>query len=274
MTSGIFISDVPTVSAEVLAPMRFEEGRCIPLHFVCLRTDADNGQVREDYVVKLCSRVDRRHKGLAREMFAALLGQALGIRIPAPVIVSIDSDFVRANQRNKVDGPSIAASAGLNFGSQLIRGLRQFDGLRSPEQIQQAAELYAFDAILMNSDRRPKKHNLATLNGDLIAYDHEVALPYAFPGDFLGVEIDVCDSRMWFGSLEPHLMHSHLKGRRFNLDELFSKVEMLKPSVLREICHRIPATWQSDEQRCICDHLESVRKSANQLKNKIYQVLI
>lgn len=156
---------IPTVPT--LEPITFDgvksHGKTQPLSMLCGSASSEYDGI---YVVKLYNDLTLQHARLAREIYGALLGQSLGFDIPPVAIIDIPADYFLS-----VKEPAVAKrlknSPGLNFGSRL-REQALLNPLPVPQShLQKAADVFAFDMLIQNPDRRLEKPNIFQNSGSI-----------------------------------------------------------------------------------------------------------
>jgi hypothetical protein len=162
---------------------RMGSGRTKPPLLDCERA----GGERVEVVAKLSGACGVH--GILREAIMALLGADLGLPVPEPVVVGLVDGFVDALPRDQADlAQQMRASLFPTFGCcRLPSGFSVWSADReiSDQAIEAAAEIFAFDALTLNADRRVKNPN-CLWNGKVFAiFDHELALDSAQVGTFL-----------------------------------------------------------------------------------------
>jgi hypothetical protein len=118
--------------------------------------------------------------GLVREALSAMLAADVGLPVPEPVLVKLEQGFTEALPNVEHAAKSlIERSIAPAFGSTLLPTafFTVLAGLRIEQRlIDQAAEIFAFDALMLNPDRRAANAN-CKFNGNTFAiYDHDLAL--------------------------------------------------------------------------------------------------
>lgn len=139
---------------------------------------------------------------LVAEIVVAELADALGLRVPARVLVRIDETLTSENQDPEVL-ELLAASRGLNLGFELLHGARDLQ----PSDIlgigpDEASLVAWLDGLVMNPDRSPHNPNLMIRKGALWLIDHGAAL--TFQHDWRTVTEQ--SPRRQAGSLAAHVL--------------------------------------------------------------------
>src|SRR3989304_2940924 len=134
-------------------------GRTQPCLFFC---EDDDGNNYGEYVVKLKAGMENRENGLMAELIASQLAIYLDVPTPYPAIINIDP-LIAEIIPDQTLSRKIRESAGLNFGSQVVTGGYETwpVGKAIPSSLKQVAlEIFTFDALIQNPDRRPDKPNI------------------------------------------------------------------------------------------------------------------
>jgi hypothetical protein len=139
------------------------------------------GDSPTDYVVKLNGGMDLGNKGAVFELTASMLASDLGISCPSPAIVFLSAEFVELVAGIEPEkGSVLRRSIGWNFGTELMKDIATWpvDGRIPAAMVDMAADIFAFDALIQNPDRKFDNPNLVT-QGDLIrVFDHECAFSF------------------------------------------------------------------------------------------------
>ena len=231
-------------------------GRTSPAIFTC-----GNERYEGEYVVKLRGGLERRERGLAAELYAAILAGYFGIVCPSPAVVILESDLAEAivgqlrvdKQKTQV----IQESVGLNFGTQFLVNLSIWPVDRPvPSSMKAvAAAVYAFDAFIQNPDRRFNNPNLATRNDELFVFDHELAFSF-----LLSI---VPSSAPWVLANEDYLdqhVFSRVLKKTPAPQEFLERLSLLTDEVIQSCSNQIPPEWNSEDLAKIERHLKLMRE--------------
>lgn len=167
---------ITTVKAVTfIKPLR--SGRTCPCLMIC----EDDAGGKFEIVVKLRAGIDSGATGLTCELLASLLANDLDLIVPKPFIVNVDSRFYEAISDTTL-AERFRKSQGANFGSQyLSAGYTWPQGKSiSSSLMQMAADIFAFDLMIQNPDRREDKPNLLRKGDELVIYDHEMAFSFLY----------------------------------------------------------------------------------------------
>lgn len=231
----------------------------------------DDGGNETEVAAKLLGACDRGPPALISEAVAALLGRAVGLPIPRPYLIRIEPAFSAAVPDATVRKLT-EASLGWNFASEwLPPGFMPLPvGKRCPEECGPvAAEIFAFDAIIQNPDRRPENPNCLLKRGQLMIFDHELA--------FSGRETIGWKPPWEPDSLESmrnapgrHLFFDQLRGRTHDLDRLGNALKSLGQDRLAAIEGSLPRDWVAAAP----DFVRSVFAYLSNLLGKIPEVFM
>ena len=218
---------------------RATTGRTGPALIIC---ETSTGETVELFC-KFSNGCDEGVINLAREVIAACLAADLGLPIPRPYLVDIPADFADvvgdADYRNK-----IKLSSSVAFGSS-----RASNGFSiwtkgtgvSANALLTAAGVFAFDAIIQNSDRRDDNPNCLMRGDEIRIIDHELAfatdliLSWTPPWELNGLS-----------SLETpghHIFREGLRRREIQYDVIRDKWVALSDACIAEYESAIPPAW-------------------------------
>ncbi len=166
----------------------------------------------------------------------------------------------------------IQESAGMNFGSKVITG--GFEtwpvGRAVPSSLKKlAAEIFAFDALIQNPDRRAEKPNILWKGDDLYIIDHEMGFSFIY--DILPVPCPWKATNMKF--MRNHLFHAALKNEMINLDRFIGVLELLSDNDLRVIEENVPIQWRTNSLGKIMGHIRDAAQHANHFADEVRRTL-
>ena len=258
---------------EHLTAIRFQKvmgsGRTQPCLMMC---EDEAGQERE-VVVKLRGHPQIMPGGLAAEGVASLLGRDLGLPVQCPLMIWMDQDFVDtvpdAGMRSMME-----KSIGWNFGSPKWSPgytIWPHDQPLSEAMRVAAAEIFVFDGIIQNPDRRDANPNCVFLGDCFLIYDHESAFSGfrdLFPKDpWEDGAVDFLKNHVLFRSLK--------KSDVYGLERFLRSWESLDESKLSSYIDWVPEEWDSSNvsRRLIVDYLRSCLPHFDDVKNQILSLL-
>jgi hypothetical protein len=247
-------------------------GRTSPILCGC---EDNNEHHAGDFVVKLKGLVERGEQGMLSELYASRLASHFGILVPEAALVAISSSFSDlVAQRHPSILYGVCNSIGLNFGSNLlIGGITWPVDKVIPEFIRQAAtNVFAFDALIQNPDRRFDNPNLLVRGDHVYVYDHELAFSFL---------LAIAQTRSpWTlereDYLDSHVFLRGLKGQpqdNMNISDFISRLKSLTDDSLRQIASEIPERWKESGLARIEEHLRVLREHADEFALALYRRL-
>lgn len=233
---------MPRYVAAVSWEQTLASGRTKPQIFRCAGDDG----LEAGFVVKLRGSLGAR--GLFGEFFCSALAEHFGLPVPAVVAVTFSQALVDALSFNPTVQSSIAASlGGASFGSEYCEGASLFPpGSPLPPTLRTtAAEIFAFDALVENPDRRTDKPNLLQTAGRFLLIDHELALQTE-----LVIRGKSRDDDLRF--MRQHVLFESLRGKELDLGRFRNRLAALTPDVLQSCLEQVPADCvPSDASRAL-----------------------
>jgi hypothetical protein len=206
---------------------------------------AEDGAGRElDVVVKFGHRmVERGDVGLVAEAIAAMFGRDLGLAVAPPYAVRISEEFVNSIPNVEV-APDFQKAMPVTFGSEMLVGhtLISASNPLPAGLTEQAGDVFAFDAVLDNADRRPENPNCMTDGHRLALIDHE--LTFLFATLFLQPPWVVNALEHWRTGV-PHLFFNDIRQKNLTLARLRSALADIKAERCDEYIAALPAEWRA-----------------------------
>jgi hypothetical protein len=241
-------------------------GRTTPA--LCGCEDAD-GRPAGDFVVKLLGGVERGTIGMASELVASLLAAYFDIATPEPALVSIDdalAELIALNQPSK--SRKIRKSIGINFGSRLLRGASAWPtdkGIPPGVMWNAAVNIFAFDALIQNPDRRFDNQNLLALGDQIFVFDHELAFSFI---NLIGKPRSPwrLDRDDYLGN---HVFFRVLKGHEVDLAVFTKLLSALRDSALPAILAQVPIEWNNSSVGKIDEHLRALAGKSAEFAEEI-----
>jgi hypothetical protein len=190
------------------------------------------------YVVKFRG-AGQGAKALIAECLAAGLAGALGLPVPRPAIVHLESGFGKGEPNPEIQD-ILRGSVGANFGLAYLPGALAFDPAVDREVAPElAAAIVWFDAYLTNVDRTARNTNLLLWRGQLWLIDHGACL--YFHHQWAG----------WEGRIQsvfPQIREHVLLPVAGDLETADSRLRpQLADAVLEQVVADVPSEWLGDE---------------------------
>ena len=233
---------------------------------------------QHEAVVKLRGR-EMTVKSQIAEVVAAVLAADLGLDVPAPAVVEVPVGF-DAIVSDPVVAAAVKASPGLNFGS--VHLGTSFTGWPNERTLigpmrDQAAAIFAFDALVQNVDRRTTNPNLWARSDTIGIFDHEQAFAFLYltilgapPRPWVAVDQAAC-----FDFLHQHVFHAALRGGQLDLDGFEARLGKLTKRRIAGYFKAVPKEWRSGHDLCekIAAYLAEARKERTKLITFLKHVL-
>jgi hypothetical protein len=247
---------------------KIESGRTHPAIFLC---EDENGNSAGEYVVKLRGGTEAGITGLSCELVASLLSEELGLARPAPAIIDLDP---RIGDLLSVKDADVAAiikqSGGPNFGSKVLPGgygTWPINRSIPASLIQLAAEIYAFDGLIQNPDRKTNNPNLLWKGGEIYIIDHELAFSFLYQIGAGGQPWELSGPDGAF--LTDHVFCRDLKGKAFDLNRFKRALEGVTDATLDALFDQLPIEWKNDHLSRIRDHVAKVRDRSGEFIEEV-----
>lgn len=214
--------------------------------------------------------------GLAREAISAMLAIDLGLPVPNPLLVTISDAFI-ATVPNADAADLLRQSLRVGFGSsKLPNGYVVWpDGNSVPKRmLAQAAEIFAFDALIQNPDRHPKNPNMQVKGEQVAIFDHELAfiwegvLFWKPPWEAGGLDNIAHPDR--------HVFFTAIKGQTLDFSRLIGAWEAISDDRLAKYQAALPAEWNgaSDMIGKVLGFVRQLRDNIRPAMTEMQKVLI
>ena len=247
---------------------RMRSGRTEP----CLLTGARDDAEEVELITKFSGSCDRGTKSLVSEAIAALLAADLGLPVTEPFLVRIDPDFIETI--SDVDAEqTVRRSSTVAFGSKKLPpgfSVLPTDKPVARDMFSEAAEIFAFDGLIQNADRRKDNPNCLSDGNSLAIYDHE--LSFIIEG-VIGWQPPWQDNSLEF--LRRHVFYDDLKGMSFSLERLEGAWEAISDERLAEYRNVLPFEWTNNDPYAdeVINYISQVRENITASLAQVVRVL-
>lgn len=260
---------------ELVTAVRFDgpvsSGRTMPCRLTCETASGDEVEV----VAKLSAGCDRGVSSLSMEAISAMLAADLDLPVPEPFLVKLEPEFIAGMPDPKV-AEMARRSSPIAFGSKhLPPGYTSWPvGKAIPKDaVATAAEIFAFDALIANPDRRRENPNCLFNGATLAIYDHELA--------FITEGVVGWRPPWVIGSLESlrqpgsHLFSEQLRGKALNLDRFAGAWLAIADARLDAYRAAMPEAWNSARAQIdkALRYVAQVRGNIDPALNEVRRVL-
>ncbi len=244
---------------------RLGSGRTKPPLLDCERS---NGE-RLEVVAKLSGSGCGPH-GVVREAIMAMLGADLGLPVPEPVLVGLVEGFIEALPKEQAAlAHELRYSLLPTFGCcRIPAGFSVWSSVReiAAQAIEAAGEIFAFDALTLNPDRRVSNPNCQWNGTSFAIFDHEMGLDVATVGTVL------LPAPWQAGGLHSliqgpgeHVLYKGLRGRAPSLTRLEAAWNAVAATRLQEYRDALPSEWLP----LVGPSLEQAIQYLNTLRNHV-----
>lgn len=252
---------------------KMTSGRTSPFLMECERTNGD----KVELVAKFQHPTHLPALGLAREATAAMLAADLGLPVPEPFIVIVEDDLAQVIKHLDAEAAArLKVGAKKGFGSALLpTGYSVWPSSKAiqPEMAQSALEIFAFDMLIQNSDRRTSNPNLLHKGTDFAIIDHELSLMVedqtlfwrpSWENECLTI-LNLADNHV----LKPNI--SSLNGDLGALRDRWAAISITRYA---EYANSLPPEWRTDAFAGISKYLVDLSNNLDAAFDEVKRVLM
>jgi len=248
---------------------KFTSGATLPMLIrgICKETEK-----KGEFVVKyLEGRMDK--DASCRELLGSFLAMQIGLNVPEPVLIEIHQDFV-ATIEHLTEIRYIKNCIGYNFGSEFVPGYSKILNEQSlnENQINDAIEIFGFDILISNPDRRVDKHNLLSNGKTTLIFDHELAfsfLLYLFPNPKPWTINN--DDLKW---IKNHVFYQRMLERKPNFEGFVQKLDLIDDVFWDKANALVPEDWKTTKFDKIKNHIELVKENKDVFLQQLNNLVI
>jgi hypothetical protein len=166
----------------------------------------------------------------------------------------------------------IKGSVGLNFGTQVQTAVSTWPVDKSipAAMLQGATDIFAFDALIQNPDRRYSNPNVFTRGDSLIVFDHEMAFSFLM-GLLPSGSPWLLDDQQY---LSEHVFFRILKSRAIDVSSFTNALVGLTDALLSEFMAEAPSEWNSESLPKIKEYLCVMRDHAVEFAESLRRFLV
>ncbi len=249
---------------------RMASGKSWPCQLAGLDPDGDEKEV----VAKFSDGCERKVAALAAEAIAAMLAADLDLPVPEPHLVSFDDEFIDLIPEAECELVArMRASVPVAFGStKLPPGFSTLPRENAiPRALrQQAVEIFVFDELIQNPDRRPENPNCLLDGNNFAIFDHE--LTFVTEG-IIGWQPPWEPGSLW--AANGHVFFPDILGRQLDLRRLKGAWEAISDNRLGQYRQALPTEWNDDNgvADSALEYLAQVRENLDPVLAEIERVL-
>lgn len=168
---------IPTYKATVVEEAAIITGSTKPT--ILTVSNIETGTIEGKYVVKIFS--NQQDEKTAKEFYGNLLAKEFEFNVPECALISVSQgiiDLLKASPRHKNSNLRM----GYYYGSKLKEGhiLNYTEGNVGIIEDWEIENIFGFDALIFNNDRRYEKPNLFFTKEKVFLIDHELAFNASF----------------------------------------------------------------------------------------------
>ncbi|MGH9327994.1 MAG: HipA family kinase [Terriglobia bacterium] len=206
-------------------------------------------------------------------MLSSLLAESLAIASPEPALIELESSLaeILPSADDRV-AEGIRKSVGVNFGTRLLTGGYRIwpVDMAIPMNLRQAAvEVFAFDALIENPDRRYDNPNILWRDEQMFVIDHESAFSFIYAIGGHSEPWNLEDAVF----LRNHVFYRALKGGKVETDRFAGALAALSDEAITGVENSALPEWKNEHLTRILQHLRSVRdhtaEFAEQVKRRL-----
>ncbi len=225
------------------------------------------GNILEDaYVVKLFKTNSLNHT--CKEVYAAFLAQHFDLKTPEPVLIEVNHTLIQELKKHE-KYKNWHITAGVFFASKHLHGVKSItDGLSLQRYDKwEMGNIFAFDVLIMNTDRQVGKPNVIIKNNDIYVIDHELSMSVSHTFD------EYVNQNHWDYFIKDkrggHLFRNALnqlgQKEKITFDEFVEHLRTLAPETLYKYAEQLADyNYEALDIRKIVSYLASVKKKEAQ----------
>lgn len=211
----------------------------------------------------------------ARELVAAFIAMELDFNIPSPAIINVSAEFVQT-MRGTPNFSVASNSLGYNFGNEyvkegyqaLIRGQRI-----PPELLERLQELFVFDILISNSDRRTDKPNFLTNGKQELIFDHELAFSFTLLLSFSKNKEPWLMKDQEMEWIRHNYCYGVLQGKDIDFSKFVAKFSVLNPNFWQKVSSLVPSDWQTSQLAEIQAYVQTIVQNKDVFKAELNRIL-
>lgn len=224
-----------------------------------------------EYVVKLRGAIG--NTGSLNEFVGVQLASYFNLAVPSPALIAMEQELIQqiafvAPEKSTI----LADSVGINFGSKVLIGNATWPVDKGiPEvMLQSATEIFAFDALTQNPDRRHNNANILTVGDSITIFDHEASFSFLF-AIFPSATPWLLGDQTY---LANHVFSRALKSKPLNLNDFTERLSNLDDDQIDLLVADCPNQWKNGNWSRIKQHLRIMREHCEEFSEEIRRVLI
>jgi hypothetical protein len=240
-----------------------------------IRGICEQTQSKGDYVVKFRAAQRMSPEASARELLAAFIAMELDFNVPAPAIINISSEFAEL-LRGQPNFQVANNSLGYNFGNEYMKEGYQMliKGQKVPNELfGRLQDLFAFDILISNADRRVDKPNFLTNGKQELIFDHELAFGFSLilPSFRNHEPWLIKDSEMEW--IRHNYCYNLFKPKNLNFATFVAKFDALNQNFWEKALSLIPSEWKTSQLNDIRMYIEVIMQNKDVFSLELTRIL-
>ena len=270
---------LPVYSVVELGEM-LEGGTTQPL--IATVVDKEGNYQKDDYVIKIFKQTNiKQAQPTNKEFYAYALALEFDLEAPKAALLYVSEEIIQDLQKRKKYA-NFDIQAGYYYGCKYLKNAisYEFAALDSFE-LWELTNIFAFDALIWNIDRRTAKTNILVHEEAFCLIDHELTLGVRSDCTFY-LDITKWDffTKKAVGKKGAHIFHAHLKAinekEPIEFNEFRENLRALNP---RKLLSKIASQLENFEQDSndvfgIIAYLECIKEHENDFINLLKQLLL
>jgi hypothetical protein len=189
--------------------------------------------LEDSYVVKIFK--DNSLEHTCKEVYGSVLAQHFELNTPEPILVEVNNTMINELKKHE-KYKNWQITEGVFFATKFVKDTKSFTDTIPLKKYDYWVlnNIFAFDVLIMNSDRQRLKPNIMVKNKEIFVIDHELSMNISKTFD------EYLDDNHWNYSIkenrEGHLFRHHLqnisKKNKVTFDEFFENLRTLNPQLL------------------------------------------
>src|ERR1700678_3484359 len=228
---------IEQIEAEIFQDFQ-TKGYSRPARLTCRRSCGQQIEV----FIKFAGGVRNRYFGLCAEVLCSAIARHLGFFTPDPYVVNLSPEFLSGVPHEAKD--LISRSLGLNFATVAVGsgyGVMPTEPRLPKDWSKTAAEIFAFDILMQNFDRKRDNPNLLWNRERIVLIDHESALnPVLRWPDFNLAHLDL-------DNFYDHVFYSEISPPHADFQRLAIVLQTMTPTVVDGFLASLPGARREEK---------------------------
>ena len=240
----------------------------------CIVYAEDEGGEEIEFVVKFFGGACGI-RGMICETMASQFASDLDLRIPEMCILEITKEFAAAVPDLEI-ASIMQRSIGENFATKKLPASYHVPLANRPLSVElhkAATEIFVFDALIQNPDRRVTKPNCQTDGNEFVILDHDLA--FSFLAGVLFWK-PPWENGSDFNFLKEHIFYEPLRKTEVNLDRISGAIESIKDEQIRAYAEVLPSEWRKEQDAIteVLDYVLALKKNIIPTLDAIQKTLL